>query len=116
MVLTTRPIKASTPDSRSLLPVLPQKYLLATMFVARTDQSLGTRTFSCSKRMSPLAPVMRAVGSSHSIAWKGSAIPAAKYDLTSICLLTFILSWRLGVSGPSWYQAYPLDLLVGSKL
>ena len=56
-----------TPLSRSAVPSVPCRYLLATILVAVTDQSLGTSTSFCSKIALPLASVIRAVRFSHSI-------------------------------------------------
>src|SRR5882724_5574163 len=66
MVSATRVISWRTPVSRSVVPRVPWRYLLATMFVAVIDQSLGTSTSFCSKMELPLESVMDAVRSSHS--------------------------------------------------
>src|SRR5689334_25376870 len=71
MVSATRVTRARTPLSRSGVPSVPCRYLLATMLVAVTDQSLGTSTSFCSKIGLPLASVIRAVRFSHSISSYG---------------------------------------------
>ena len=60
-------IEPRTPVSRSGVPRVPCRYLLATILVAVTDQSLGTSTSFCSKIALPLASVISAVRFSHSI-------------------------------------------------
>ena len=67
MVSATRVTSARTPDSRSGVPMVPCRYLLATMLVAVIDQSLGTSTSFCSKMTPPCESVIDAVRSSHSI-------------------------------------------------
>src|SRR5579863_1259011 len=58
MVSATRPTSWRTPFSRSGVPILPCKYLEATMLVAVMDQSLGTSTSFCSKITAPWASVI----------------------------------------------------------
>src|SRR5947209_4039523 len=53
MVLATRPMSWRTEDSRSGVPILPWKYLLATMLTAVCDQVLGTSTSSWRKMVAP---------------------------------------------------------------
>ena len=67
MVSATRVISWRTPVSRSGVPSVPWRYLLATMLVAVIDQSLGTSTSFCSKMIPPLESVIWARRSSHSI-------------------------------------------------
>src|SRR5712691_6377860 len=71
MVSATRVTRARTPLSRSGVPSVPCRYLLATILVAVTDQSFGTSTSFCSKIGLPLASVIRAVRFSHSISSYG---------------------------------------------
>src|SRR5579859_855436 len=66
MVSATRETSWRTPVSRSGVPILPCRYLLATMLVAVMDQSLGTSTFFCSKITLPCASVIWARRRSHS--------------------------------------------------
>src|SRR3954447_14781194 len=66
MVSATRETSWRTPVSRSGVPILPCRYLLATMFVAVIDQSLGISTSFCSKMMLPWLSVIASVRSSHS--------------------------------------------------
>src|SRR5947209_3437164 len=66
MVSATRHTSWRTPVSRSEVPSLPWRYLLATMLVAVMDQSLGTSTSFCSKMTLPCASVIWAVRRSHS--------------------------------------------------
>ena len=58
MVSATRATSWRTPVSRSGVPILPCRYLLATMLVAVMDQSLGTSTSFCSKMTLPWASVI----------------------------------------------------------
>ena len=58
MVSATRVTSWRTPVSRSGVPIVPCRYLLATMLVAVIDQSLGTSTSFCSKITLPLASVI----------------------------------------------------------
>src|SRR5260221_3984125 len=78
-VSTTRPINWRTEVSRSEVPGLPWKYLLATILVAVCDQPLGTSTFSCLKIVAPFSLPMRAVRFSHSTLSKGETLPSVKY-------------------------------------
>src|SRR3954462_3480946 len=66
MVSATRAMSWRTPVSRSLVPILPCRYLEATMLVAVIDQSLGTSTSRCSKMVLPEASEILATRSSHS--------------------------------------------------
>ena len=67
MVSATRVTSWRTPVSRSGVSSVPCRYLLATMLVAVIDQSLGVSTSFCSKITPPLASVIWARRSSHSI-------------------------------------------------
>ena len=58
MVSATRVTSWRTPVSRSGVPILPCRYLLATMLVAVIDQSLGTSTSFCSKMTPPWESVI----------------------------------------------------------
>src|SRR5258708_16186019 len=78
-VSTTRPISWRTEASRSEVPGLPWKYLLATILVAVCDQPFGTATFSCLKIVTPFSLPMRAVRFSHSTLSKGETFPSVKY-------------------------------------
>src|SRR5271156_6294267 len=78
-VFTTRPINCRAELSRSGVPCLPWKYLLATIFVAVCDQPLGTSTFSCLKIVTPFSLPISAVRFSHSTASKGAVLPSVKY-------------------------------------
>src|SRR5580704_4908553 len=78
MVSTTRPINWRTEPSRSEVPGLPWKYLLATILVAVCDQLLGTSTFSCLKMVTPFSLPIRAVRFSHSTLSKGEDLPSVK--------------------------------------
>src|SRR5579862_1629219 len=79
MVSTTRAINWRTEPSRSEVPGLPWKYLLATILVAVCDQPLGTSTFSCLKIVVPFSLPMRAVRFSHSTLSNGETLPSVKY-------------------------------------
>src|SRR5881396_3709257 len=61
MVSATRVTSARTPPSRSGVPRVPCRYLLATMLVAVIAQSLGTSTSFCSKMTPPLVNRRRKV-------------------------------------------------------
>src|SRR6266404_4420679 len=78
MVSTTRPINWRTEPSRSEVPGLPWKYLLATILVAVCDQFFGTSTFSCLKIVAPFSLPIRAVRFSHSTLSKGDTFPSVK--------------------------------------
>src|SRR5499425_1544164 len=78
MVLATRPISWRTEPSRSLVPGLPWKYLLATMLVAVCDQFFGTSTFSWRKMVTPFSFPISAVRFSHSTASNGEILPSVK--------------------------------------
>src|SRR5258708_6216298 len=78
MVSTTRPINWRTEPSRSDVPGLPWKYLLATILVAVCDQPFGTSTFSCLKIVAPFSLPIRAVRFSHSTLSKGDTFPSVK--------------------------------------
>src|SRR5215472_7777485 len=79
MVLATRPISWRTEPSRSGVPILPWKYLLATMLVAVCDQVLGTSTSSWRKMVTPFSFPISAVRFSHSTESKGDFLPSVKY-------------------------------------
>ena len=81
IVFTTRPISWRTEPSRSGLPGLPWKYLLATMFVAVCDQFFGTSTSSWRKIVTPFSLPIRAVRFSHSTASNGEIFPSVKKRL-----------------------------------
>src|SRR5579884_643853 len=78
MLLTTRPMSWRTEPSRSLVPGLPWKYLLATMFVAVCDQLLGTSTSSWRKIVTPFSLPISAVRFSHSTLSNGEIFPSVK--------------------------------------
>ena len=67
----------ATLDSRSGEPILPWKYLLATMLVAVCDQSTGTSMSRCSKMTAPLSLPILALRISHGTRRKGSFLGAA---------------------------------------
>ena len=79
MVLATRLMSWRTDVSRSAVPILPWKYLLATMLVAVCDQVFGTSTSSWRKMVTPFSLPMSAVRFSHSTASKGDFSPSVKY-------------------------------------
>src|ERR1700736_5615443 len=76
IVLATRLMSCRTEFSRSLVPGLPWKYLLVTMFVAVCDQFLGTSTPSWRKMVTPFSFPIRAVRFSHSTKSKGEPFPS----------------------------------------
>src|SRR5438045_1202717 len=79
MVLATRLMSCRTDDSRSGAPILPWKYLLATMLVAVCDQVLGASTSSWRKMVTPFSFPISATRFSHSTASKGDFFPSVKY-------------------------------------
>src|SRR5262249_24156320 len=83
MVVATRPTNWRTLVSRSGVPLLPWKYLEATMLVAVIDQFFGTSTFFCSKITSPDSLVIAAVRYSHSTASYGETPSRVKYRRNS---------------------------------
>src|SRR5262249_2973532 len=76
IAFTTTPMSWRTDVSRSLVPGLPWKYLLTTMFVAVCDQFFGTSIFSCLNIVTPFSLPIEAVRLSHSTASNGEILPS----------------------------------------
>ena len=72
MVSATRPIICLTLVSRSGVPSVPRKYLLAVTWVASWDHALGNSRPFCSNTVSPCSLVMVASRASHSTVSYGS--------------------------------------------
>src|SRR6266478_6631168 len=98
MVLATRLMSCRTEFSRSLVPGLPWKYLLVTMFVAVCDQFFGTSTPSWRKMVTPFSLPISAVRFSHPTLSNAEVLPSVKRRWNTNPFLTPDCSVRVPAS------------------